>query len=112
MVSDEALKCPRLIPLVVQGHHQELIVEQAVHASPLKVDNLQHERFHHVRPGVRLVCLVCENSEIPHQFVPNRARYMVRVDFRLSALLLVWRAKGLVVSVDQERDSLLEPHLQ
>ena len=107
-VADVALEGHRGIPVVIQRHHNALIVEDVVHAPSLQVEHLSHEPVHHISASVRLVWLVGECWHVRHQLVPNRAGYLVRIELRLSPFLLVWRAQCLAVSIDQERHSLLE----
>ena len=83
-MTDVALEGPREIHLFVQRHHQAIIVEEVVHASPIQVQHLAHESVHKVRTGVRLVGFVREYGNISIQLVPNRAGDVVGVERRLA----------------------------
>ena len=110
-IPDVAFEVPREIPLVVQRHHNPLIVEQVVHAPRLQFNPLAHEPVHHVRAGVGLVAVVGSFRDVSQQLLPDAAGELVRVEHRMAQLLVVWPADGFAISVDHDRHSLLEQHV-
>ena len=77
--ADVSLEGPREILLIVQGHHEALVVEQLIQTALLEVQHLADEPVHNVA-NLRMVWLVGENGHICHQFVPDRTCYIVNVD--------------------------------
>ena len=60
---------------------------------------------------MRLEWLIGEYRDVRHQLLPDRTGHMVRVELRLAPFLVVWCAQSIAVRLDQERNALLETHV-